>query len=118
MLTQSTLEHDLAALLNRHSVENDSNTPDFVMAKFLLSCLRAFNTASVERKNLRAGDADLERTEVQASEVMHNIEKMPCSEQRASLSNLMYALLRRIRKLAYGDESQTRATTFPNHKGD
>lgn len=30
---------DLAAVLNRHSVENLSNTPDHVLAAYLVSCL-------------------------------------------------------------------------------
>lgn len=34
---------ELAALLNRHSKENDSDTPDFVLANHLLQCLEAWN---------------------------------------------------------------------------
>ena len=36
------LERELACLLNRHSAENPSNTPDYLLAEFMLSCLRAF----------------------------------------------------------------------------
>ena len=36
---------DLEALLNRHSRENESNTPDFILADYLTGCLRAFDSA-------------------------------------------------------------------------
>jgi hypothetical protein len=39
------LEAELRATLNRHSVENGSNTPDFILAQYLLGCLSAFETA-------------------------------------------------------------------------
>jgi hypothetical protein len=39
------LIRDLAAVLNRHSRENYSNTPDFVLAEYLVNCLRSFETA-------------------------------------------------------------------------
>lgn len=41
--------HDLAAMLNRHSAENASNTPDFILAVFLGRCLSAWNEAIVDR---------------------------------------------------------------------
>jgi hypothetical protein len=39
------LRQELAAVLNRHSVENASGTPDFVLAGYLLDCLAAWDTA-------------------------------------------------------------------------
>lgn len=39
----SDFEKDLASLLNRYSQENGSNTPDFVLARYLTGCLRLFN---------------------------------------------------------------------------
>lgn len=39
------LAKELSAVLNRHSVENGSNTPDFILAQYLLGCLAAFETA-------------------------------------------------------------------------
>jgi hypothetical protein len=41
---ETTLAQDLAAALNRHSMENGSNTPDFILADYLIGCLMAFNT--------------------------------------------------------------------------
>lgn len=42
----STLEREIASVLNKHSAENGSNTPDFILAEYLLACLAAFNTAN------------------------------------------------------------------------
>lgn len=38
-------ESELIALINKHSKEKESNTPDYVLAKYLCSCLDAFNAA-------------------------------------------------------------------------
>ena len=46
----STLREDLAGLLNKHSAENGSNTPDFILASFLMTCLTAFDLASKARE--------------------------------------------------------------------
>lgn len=45
-----TLAPELAALLNRHSRENASNTPDFILAEYMLTCLAAFEHASRKRE--------------------------------------------------------------------
>ena len=44
------LESDLACVLNRYSQENASNTPDWILAQYLLGCLAAFNTAIQQRQ--------------------------------------------------------------------
>lgn len=43
------LESELRTALNRCSAENASNTPDFVLARYLLNCLEAFNMATQQR---------------------------------------------------------------------
>lgn len=40
---------ELAQVLNRHSKEIGSNTPDFILAKFLEGALDAFDAAVFER---------------------------------------------------------------------
>ncbi len=47
----SEFEKELTELINRHSQENASNTPDFILAQYLNSCLFAFNTAVQQREN-------------------------------------------------------------------
>lgn len=44
--------YELEQLINRHSMENGSNTPDFILAQYLVSCLRAFNVAIERRTQL------------------------------------------------------------------
>ena len=38
-----SFETELQALLNTHSMENESNTPDFILAEYMLRCLDIFN---------------------------------------------------------------------------
>lgn len=45
---------DLAEVLNRHSAEKASDTPDHVLATFLIDCMGAFNAAVRTRDSLRA----------------------------------------------------------------
>jgi hypothetical protein len=40
-----SLEKELAGLLNRFSRENPSNTPDFILAQYMMGCLVAFENA-------------------------------------------------------------------------
>lgn len=45
-ITNSDFKKDLTSLLNTYCKENESNSPDFILAEYLLSCLNAFNIAS------------------------------------------------------------------------
>lgn len=45
----ATLREDLSVLINRHSAENASNTPDFILALYLERCLAAFDGAVMQR---------------------------------------------------------------------
>lgn len=52
---------DLSNLINKYSIENNSNTPDFILANYLCNCLTAFESASTRReqwfgKELKIGD--------------------------------------------------------------
>lgn len=40
---------ELQELLNRHSMENGCDTPDFLLADYLIGCLAAFNSAVNQR---------------------------------------------------------------------
>jgi hypothetical protein len=41
---------ELAAVLNRYSVENGSDTPDFILAAYLSDCLEAWNRSVTARE--------------------------------------------------------------------
>jgi len=45
----SKFRAELKELLNKHSKENDSNSPDFVLAGYLESVLEAYNQAVTKR---------------------------------------------------------------------
>jgi len=46
-----TLQKEIENTLNRHSAENGSNTPDFILARYLMDCLKAFDNAALARSN-------------------------------------------------------------------
>lgn len=45
-----TFEKELENLINSYSKENDSDTPDFILAKYLIDCLDAWNNATEQRE--------------------------------------------------------------------
>ena len=49
-IENKALESDLAALLNSHSAETRSGTPDCILASFMLDCLAAWNVAQSQRE--------------------------------------------------------------------
>lgn len=46
-----SLQQKLEVLLNEESRENQSNTPDFILAEYMMDCLKSFEKASVSREN-------------------------------------------------------------------
>lgn len=55
--SEATFEKELSALINIYSIENDSNTPDFILAQYMQTCLSAFNTALQQRETWCCRDA-------------------------------------------------------------
>ena len=47
---KTQLEIKLAEIINQESRENDSNTPDFLLAEFLMNCLDAFELTNNKRE--------------------------------------------------------------------
>ena len=54
----SDFRKELSSCINRHSRENGSNTPDFILAEYLEDCLAAFDRATKARKRWYAADRD------------------------------------------------------------
>jgi hypothetical protein len=44
-----SFEKDLESLINKYSKENESNTPDYILAKYMLRSLENFNLTLKER---------------------------------------------------------------------
>lgn len=47
--SQDTLYLELVEVLNYHSAEQGSDTPDLILAEYLLACLQAFDEATRQR---------------------------------------------------------------------
>lgn len=43
-------QKDLEALINKHSMEHGSGTPDFILAEYLCRCLKNFNETVYSRQ--------------------------------------------------------------------
>lgn len=58
-----TFEQDLIDILNKHSVENESNSPNYALTRYIQDCLDAFNNAHWARNNYeRKGSKSTYRT--------------------------------------------------------
>jgi hypothetical protein len=44
-------EAELAALLNRYTLDNKLHTPDFILADYLLTCLTVFDMTMAKRES-------------------------------------------------------------------
>lgn len=49
-LPATAFVNELETLLNQHSYENGSNTPDFILAEYMMNCLFSFNAAVSQRE--------------------------------------------------------------------
>jgi hypothetical protein len=58
-----TLLQDLEQLLNYHSQEPFSDTPDFILGQYLLACLTAFHEAVKRRDEWYRNEKNLEAVE-------------------------------------------------------
>jgi hypothetical protein len=45
-----SFKDELEMLINKHSVENKSNTPDFILSEYITNCLDAFGIATTRRE--------------------------------------------------------------------
>jgi hypothetical protein len=48
---ENKFQIELEQLINKHSVESESNTPDFILAEYLGNCLNIFNIAIMRRES-------------------------------------------------------------------
>lgn len=69
---------DLAEVINRHSVENVSDTPDIVLAAFLVECLDAFD-AAVNARTALAAQPDEQPQEFECEVCTKPITAYPCA---------------------------------------
>lgn len=48
--TKKEFRDELTSLINRHSMENGSNTPDFILCDYLTKCLENFDNIVSQRE--------------------------------------------------------------------
>lgn len=48
-MDKTAFTKELCSLINKHSMENESNTPDFILADYLIGCLDVFTSSVVNR---------------------------------------------------------------------
>lgn len=48
--TRQCVHDEFRSTINRHSLENDSNTPDWMLADYLIACLDAWNDTTAARE--------------------------------------------------------------------
>lgn len=56
-MADTEFEDALKGLINRHSQENASNTPDWILAQYMGACLAAWNTGVQQRETWYGRDA-------------------------------------------------------------
>lgn len=42
-------EKELQELINKHSIENESDTPDWILTEYIINCLKSFKYAVRKR---------------------------------------------------------------------
>lgn len=77
----------LEVLINHHSCENGSNTPDFILAKYLTDCLHAFDKATEVRERWYGRKRDPYQTD------------FPTSVDEGSSKQIKTIKQRKLRKL-------------------
>ena len=76
MTTERTFRRGLEELINYNSQENGSNTPDFILANYLINCLLAFDTAVNSRERWYSREPGW-RHEMQPSALEWPVPKSP-----------------------------------------
>jgi hypothetical protein len=61
------LERELTVLLNRHHGESPSNTPDYILAHYMLGCLDAWCEATIKRDQWYLGPGHVHHIEYVAN---------------------------------------------------
>lgn len=68
------IERALSSLLNSYCAENVSGTPDFILAKLMIECLKSYNEAVSHRAQWRGEEVDFQpgKKESDAAEIDRN----------------------------------------------
>lgn len=56
-MNRDAFKKELSDLINRHCIENGSNTPDYMLADYLFACLENFERTTQQRETWYGRDA-------------------------------------------------------------
>ncbi len=48
-MSKETFQKQLTQLINSHCLENESNSPDFILAEYIMGCLDSYTNAAKKR---------------------------------------------------------------------
>jgi len=65
---ESKFHRDLTSLINKYSKENESNTPDFLLANYLVECLGTFNRVINSRESWYGRISGMSNNEINLNE--------------------------------------------------
>lgn len=90
-----TFAQELVSLINRHSIENISNTPDWILCDYILGCLRAYDMAIHYREEYhgRPGTIGVTHKPVELEET----PPIPADHDAALARSLLYEAARAFR---------------------
>ena len=55
---KTEFEQELESLINKHSIENESDTPDFILGRYIRGCLDNFSAAIKRRDKWNCGESN------------------------------------------------------------
>lgn len=50
-MNRPNFEQELRQLINKHSIENESDTPDFILANYIMNCLQSLHVLTKQRED-------------------------------------------------------------------
>jgi hypothetical protein len=107
---------ELEELINRHSLENGSDTPDFILAEYLLESLRAFDRATNARESWfiknQYVDPEYKKFLNKIEDTVRNLKKVK-DKEKESLEETAEQL-RRLTEIGNYHNMCARATLYPN----
>jgi len=107
---------ELEELINKHSLENGSDTPDFILAEYLMESLRAFDRATNARESWfiknQPVDPEYKKFVNRVEDTVRNLKK----ERDAKKETLeeVAEQLRRLCEIGNYNNMCARATLYPN----
>lgn len=99
--TRANLIWEFSQVLNRHSLESDSNTPDHILAEYLVDCLANLNLAVTSRENWYGRDGK-DLTQLGHQELVERVTKRmggPTVEEVIEVRRRLEALTEKLRPL-------------------